>query len=533
MVATRSPSVYVYCSVSICFLDYQIFYLSQKNIFYLMQFFPFSFLFTYNTTVQDILATVLTLSANQARTGKCGTTAMFTVLSRSGPVRSLQLATEMVWTGTTRFLQTAPCPYIYDFFPGIQPLPDPTSSLQDICGTNPTNDCLNYYSTSVQGRSPESYPGFIQTPGIEFMFTQAFATSYFRHVTGGCTPEGSQLIKPDFSNGKEVEDYQGTHDYALRYYCQGMVDEDYSCDLITLTDPINPWKSLNEVSARFWYSMPYMVPQSDEQLAAAISEKLPFDQVSNLNTRRYIEGLFCSVNPTGTLTVNDIMAEAAKGPVPLGTSPCRVSEDLLNKMCTEASLNEQGVVVTVNSGPFNDVLNGDTPQIPKPCVTGNEPYCNGATGTYPGCDHVVVLLDCDIEKDQYRFWTWANDLTLSREVLVANESTGLGGSLCTFMQGKPSGGDQPPFEPTPYEPGVCHLYCDIDDSSTEVSGSTSGVSIGSGMGSTSTAPTSNPDGTNGEVEGTEGTTSGSEASYVVTIACCIAFSLTSILLIAI
>ena len=193
-------------------------------------------------------------------------------------------------------------------------------------------------------------------------------------------------------------------------------------------------------------------------------------------------------------------------------------------------MNEQGVVVTVNSGPFNDVNNGATPQIPQPCVTGNEPYCDGATGTYPGCNHVVVLLDCDIEKDQYRFWTWANDLTLSKEVLVADKTTGIGGSLCTFMLGKPSGGDQPPFEPTPCEPGVCHLYCDIDDSSTEVSGSTSGVSTGSGMGSTSTAPISNPDGTNGEVKGT---TSGSEASHVVTIACCIAFSLTSILLVAI
>ena len=67
--------------------------------------------------VCDILTTVLTLSANQARTGTCGTTAMLTVLSRSGPVRALQLATELVWTGTTRFLQTDPCPYIYDFFP--------------------------------------------------------------------------------------------------------------------------------------------------------------------------------------------------------------------------------------------------------------------------------------------------------------------------------------------------------------------------------------------------------------------------------
>ena len=500
--------------------------------------------------VCDILTTVLTLSANQARTGTCGTTAMFTVQSRAGPVRTLQLATELVWTGTTRFLQTAPCPYIYDLFPGIQPLPDPSASINAVCGPNPSGDCQNFYYGHVQGANPESSPAFIQTPGVEFMFTQAFATSYFRHVTGGCTPEGSQLIKPDFSNSDEVEAYQGTYDFALQYYCRGMVDENYSCDLVTDTGPINPWKSLNDVSANFWFSMPYMVPQSADQLKSAFTGELPFDQVSNLNTQRYIEGLFCSINPTGSLTTIDILGEATEAsiPVSLAATVPRVSEESLNKMCSEASLNGQGVVVTVNYGPFNDVNNGQTYiSIPQPCVTGNEPYCDdGATGTYPICNHVIVLLDCDIEKDQYKFWTWANELTLPKEVLVANETTGIGGSLCSFMVGKPSGGNQPPFEPTPCETGVCNLFCNISDASGTGSAATNTDAEGTdAMGSSSTATTSvsdagdDPDATIGEVEtevtrpedGSEDTSSGSETicgcNAALIIAC---FLTTSVLL---
>ncbi len=139
---------------------------------------------------------------------------MLTVLSRAGPVRALQLATELLWSGTTQFLQTPPCSYIYDMFPGVQPLPNPEATLEEVCGKTPSADCKNFYG-GFAGSSPDYPPQFIQNPGIEYMFTQAFATSYFRHVTGKCTPEGNQLTKPDFSNSKELENYQSTADAAL------------------------------------------------------------------------------------------------------------------------------------------------------------------------------------------------------------------------------------------------------------------------------------------------------------------------------
>ena len=70
----------------------------------------------------NMFTTVLTLSANQRRTGTCGTTAMFTVLSKAGPVRSLALAAELLWTGKTSYLDEEPCAYIYDLSRGVQAL---------------------------------------------------------------------------------------------------------------------------------------------------------------------------------------------------------------------------------------------------------------------------------------------------------------------------------------------------------------------------------------------------------------------------
>ena len=454
--------------------------------------------------VCNILTTVLTLSANQARTGTCGTTAMLTVLSRSGPVRALRLATELVWTGTTRFLETDPCPYIYDFFPGIQPLPNPDSSLEDACGTTPSADCQTFFEHNIKGDNPESSPAFIQTPGIEFMFTQAFATSYFRHVTGGCTPEGSQLIEADLSNSAAVIAYQSTMPDALRYYCQGMVDDDYTCEIIDHPEPLNPWKSLNSDSASYWLSFPNMTPESSEQFWQANLSTI--GQMTDVLSQQYVEGLLCSIDPSGSLTPTDIMEEEASASLPFHPLVPRITESILNEMCAEANVNEQGVVLVLNSGPLQDKLNGQSPDIPEPCDTGNEPYCANNNRQYPFCNHAAVLYDCDIPNNAYHIWTWAAVLTLPKEVLVANETTGVGGSICSFMVGKPSGGAQSPLDPTPCDPGVCHLFCDNDnpqDTDATVSEAI-GVEGGAGFGGISTATPAKPE-TDSDVDTSEAT----------------------------
>jgi hypothetical protein len=418
----------------------------------------------------DILTTILTLSADQARTGTCGTTAMLTVLSRAEPVRALQLATELLWSGTTRFLETPPCSYIYDMFPGVQPLPDPKATLEEACGKTPSADCKTFYG-GFAGSSPNSPPQFIQNPGIGFMFTQAFATSYFQHVTGKCTPEGNQLIKPDFSNSKEVESYQLTTDAALVYYCRGMTDDiDYSCEIRTPTDAVNPWPSLDRTSAEYWFSAPYIVDTSKGQIEGAFGLEIPFDQVTDVNAQRYIEGLFCSIDPTGKMTPNDVINQATKFSashssvsITAKDSPStpRMTESMLNEACEEANVSEHGVVVFVNSGPLND---GPNASVPQPCITGNEPNCDGvATNNYPPCNHYAVLLSCDIPNGKYRFWTWAEEIELPKEVVLADETTGLGGSMCSIMTASPANDGYVPPKPTPCDPGVCQVFCDIDN----------------------------------------------------------------------
>lgn len=91
---------------------------------------------------------------------------MFTVLSKAGPVRSLALAVELLWTGKTSYLDEEPCAYIYDLSPGVQALPNPGSSLEEVCGKNPTGDCQNYYYGHANVASDVNAPvAFIQGPG--------------------------------------------------------------------------------------------------------------------------------------------------------------------------------------------------------------------------------------------------------------------------------------------------------------------------------------------------------------------------------
>jgi hypothetical protein len=420
----------------------------------------------------DILTIILTLSANQAMTGTCGTTAMLTVLSRAEPVRALQLATELLWSGTTRFLETPPCSYVYDMFPGVQPLPNPKATLEEACGKTPSNDCEEFYGSMqdyVLERGPDYSPKFIQNPGIQYMFTQAFATSYFQHVTGKCTPERNQLIKPDFSNSDEVQDSQGTNDAALVYYCKGMTDdENYSCEMRTPTEAVNPWPSLDSTSAEYWFSMPYYVATSADQIDGALNQTISLDQVTDVNAQRYIEGLFCSINPTGEMTPSEILNEAsefsAKHSQPLGSGSSfltpRMTESMLNQACEEANVSDHGVVVIMNAGPLHDGLNASVPQL---CITGNEPHCDGATDNYPTCNHAVVLLSCDIPNGKYKFWTYSREVELPKEVVLANETTGLGGNMCAIMTASPANDDYVPPKPTPCDPGVCHVFCDIDN----------------------------------------------------------------------
>lgn len=225
------------------------------------------------------------------------------------------------------------------------------------------------------------------------MFTQAFSTAYFRRMTGGCSPEGNQLIKPDFSNNDIVESYQGTTIAALVYYCKGMVEDlDYDCSLLSTSTPINPFPGLSKEAADYWFAMPGVSGgEAITQLEMFGKGELAPTDLTNMNALDFLEGLLCSISPDGALSLEDFLAMIAEANPPWSPSTPRITEVQLNSACATAGKNEEGVVLSVNSGPFNDINNGVLPQIPKLCVNGSQPYCEGQAGNFPLCDHVVVL----------------------------------------------------------------------------------------------------------------------------------------------
>lgn len=422
----------------------------------------------------DIMVTILTLSANQQQTGTCGTTAILTVLSKEGPVRALRLATETVWMGRTSYLQDEPCSYIYDQFPGVEPLPNPNSTIEEICGNTPTNDCLEYERKLKNFGTFSDVPIFPQFPGIEFMMTQSFDTANRRHQTGSCEPEVFQLIKPDFSNAAEVSHYQATTLIDFFYYCEGMIkDLDYKCDQIdgglflddysqTIGGPSNTNYFLNNVLNPKWTDeqknqMNEFLVNNDEKL------------VTDKDVQKFFSDAFCAVDPNGVMTSQDIIDKITSINLIFEqrfTSKINLSQ--LNKACEFAEENQVGVIMLMNSKPLDYVDQNVFLRLVHRCENGDEPYCNGQSdGEYPRFDHVVVLESCDISKNKYFIWTWAKTLELPSEVLVADDVYGIGGTIQNLFVIAPSDRkaqevfdyDNLGIRPTPCKEDVCHVFC--------------------------------------------------------------------------
>lgn len=286
------------------------------------------------------------------------------------------------------------------------------------------------------------------------MFTQSYGTSYFRHSTGKCTPEGFQLIKPDKSNNGLVTQYQSTWVDAMLYYCIGMVDRNYDCSPIMSSSPLNAWPNMLDVSsADYWLTMPKITGESiGEWSEVFFGTKLP-NEIMNEQVREYYEGLECSISPNGARWF-DIKPNWSY----LRPNIARVTKETLHLACEATGVLEQSVLVMVNADPFLDKLYGRIPQTPNP--------------TNSLCDHWVVLTSCDIDNNEYHFLSWASEITLPLEVLVAttvapwfagsdgsSDKTLIGGSICAFMSVAPAKGIQKALEPVKCNPDVCNQFC--------------------------------------------------------------------------
>ena len=262
------------------------------------------------------------------------------------------------------------------------------------------------------------------------MFTQSMASSYCQKSTGRCTPEGFQLVKPGLSNFAEVGQYQSTLPDAMRFYCQGMVDDDYDCSYIIPSMVLNKWPgSLPDSAAQYWLTRPGIVGKAADEYAVAYGGGGgAIAKITNKQVLDYFEGLWCSISPDDSLPLPDNF-DFFYPNIP------RVTEDELYSACQDAGTLEKSVIVFVQSGPLHDKL------IPQLCFTGKEPNCKGQiTSMFPYCDHWVVLDSCDIENNRYNFISWSRKFTLEKEVLIATTPYNgglIGGAICNMVVAAP------------------------------------------------------------------------------------------------
>jgi len=379
----------------------------------------------------SIVQGTLKLMANQGQTGTCGETAAFMAISRADPRRALNLATHLTWTGQLEFLDTPPCEYIYDMMPGLQELPKVGATQEEVCGKSPTKDCKDFYYYMNKAIT-EDIPYFPQNPGLEFMTTQAFGTSYFQNQTGGCTPQGYQIIKSDRSNYDAVENFQSTPIYGGMYYCNTLTNDTKGCKLLInlnfKTDEYSKmsdsaWEYFMSTESNYWSNEDYnkLYAFWDNHSNNFFSNKAieEFDLLPG-TAKQYLNELSCSINPAQDINENDmtsllrVFLNEFQNNQYISAQP-QITEEKLHEACEVANRGEY-VTLVINAA----ILTNAT----KPVKDKN--------GKYPSCDHFTMLLGCDIPKNEYSIWTWAMDKTVTKDLLVA-ETDGLGGSLCAII----------------------------------------------------------------------------------------------------
>jgi len=384
----------------------------------------------------DTLRMVLSISANQRRDNDCGPTAALTVLSNSNPVKALKVATQLAWTGQTEILKkkNQPCKYIYDQQPGVEYIPSKNTTLDEFCGPESTRPggCESNYNQATA--SPKNKPYFISAPGLEYMWAQSMLTSHLRAFNDdGCVPEGLQLINANMSNSMEVFEYQEVYLNAAYYWCDAIIEnESAECQIVMNLKHKKP-ATMTDSAFTYWASGSYTNAITNVQIDNYGGKGVKDYTGGALD---YFEGVTCSLD-AGTQSSVDSVMEFYENSSSLQP---QITESMLNDACKKTESADHGVMVTINGYMLEDYFSSDrkTPPIPQKCVKGTEPYCGGTKdGLYPGCNHFVVLLRCDIPNNNYTIWTWAAEAHLTKEVLVADPDTGFGGSICSMVYAGP------------------------------------------------------------------------------------------------
>lgn len=374
----------------------------------------------------DMITSITFFGANQRNTGTCGPTAMFMALAKANPPKAIQLATELMWTGTLTLFQAKnaePCEYIYALNPGTVKAPSLDSTLEQVCGEKPNNDCKNYYN-GLQDAKVKNMAPFVQSPGMEYIMTQSFGSSYFKYQTGCCTPEGFQLIKSDFSNHDTVSGYQSSYPAAMLYWCELLIDKSLQeCNPGFYMGPAPGLDKMTPEAKNYWYSGVWRNPTSDNQIAGyfgGIASKASM----TCNAKTWVDGATCDVDPTsGTTSWNETTRQTAalylNNMLLVPAFPVTNFETLCNLVANAG----QAVTLVVDSSVF--------------AATGPGP--NNAR-----CNHYVMLNSCDLNKQEAYIWTWGELRTVKADALVNRVCSAVGAYYAPNSSSKPSFFDYKP-----------------------------------------------------------------------------------------
>jgi len=396
----------------------------------------------------DTLRMILTLSANQRRLNDCGPTAALTLLSNSNPVKALKVATQLMWTGQTEILgKHQPCEYIYDQQPGVQDMPSKNTTLDEFCGAadKRIDGCekrLDYLKRYDADPAITLY--FQVAPGLEYMWAQSALSSNLRAQNdNGCTPEGLQLVHVNKSNAVEVKPYHLSTTHAAYYWCNVIIDNiNTECQIVMNLKNKKP-VTMTDSAYVYWTSGAYSNAITDVQIYGGTPSS-----TWTGGAKDYIEGIECSLNP-GTQSSGESYTNFQQNPI---KSQPQITESMLNDACAKTESADHGVMMAINGDIFNDEL---PLSIPQKCVNGTEPYCTEKSGLYPTCDHMVVLLKCDIPSNNYTIWSFATEYHFKKEILIADNNVGIGGSICSMViAGPKTNYIAPASEPYPCSGGA-------------------------------------------------------------------------------
>eukprot|EP00931_Biecheleriopsis_adriatica_P106514 TRINITY_DN80951_c0_g1_i1.p1 TRINITY_DN80951_c0_g1~~TRINITY_DN80951_c0_g1_i1.p1 ORF type:complete len:646 (-),score=82.34 TRINITY_DN80951_c0_g1_i1:63-2000(-) len=350
----------------------------------------------------DAARTVFTQSPNQQQRGTCSFTASLAALSRRAPAWAAKIALRLFWTGKPATTMPDPCPDIYEQQPGLVPFKDFDGTVypRDYEGsTEAPCDSRVFHNCSSQGDGP------IQSPGLQYMWTQSLISSWIRNSWVSCNNQGQPKAILNFP-GRSQEEFeahlssQGGSLASMLWICQHVIDPvGKTCEAVFNFDIC----LISDEDCMDFTTLP-VEPGLLNVYGDATEEEQPKMRDAYPLLAEYDDMMY-RIESTYP---NDTFPEGFSP----GTAFPSFTEDLLYKVC-EADVAfllvvEAALIAALNEP--DEFARLKDAKLPYYGTSGREPW-----GT---CDHAVFLDNCDMDKDAFYIWSRAVKIKLHKAVLL-------------------------------------------------------------------------------------------------------------------